>query len=199
MDPPHDGDSSTLSEQPRIHSDTEKSPDPIAESAAPTVESRPSEIPYRLYKRRFVGLIGLIILNITSAVSGSWFGPISNTMAAEFGITLDQVNWLGNIGAVIYMPAAILVPIIVTRYGSRRCCDVGAVTLLLSAWIRYAGIIPSLPINGAYILLFLGQALGSVAQAIFEILAPSYSEAWFDLNGRTTATMLIAICCFSSS
>ena len=110
-------------------------------------------------------------------------------MAAEFGITLDQVNWLGNIVAVIYMPAAILVPIIVSQYGIRRCvcffvglfwhdhispinspqCDVGAVTLLISAWIRYAGIIPSLPVNGAYALLFLGQVLLSLLT--FRILA----------------------------
>jgi MFS transporter, FLVCR family, MFS-domain-containing protein 7 len=42
-------------------------------------------------------------------------------VAAQFDITLDQVNWLGNIVSVIYLPAAILIPMIVTRYGIRIC------------------------------------------------------------------------------
>ena len=33
----------------------------------------------------------------------------------------------------------------------------------------------------------------AVAQPVFQVLGPMYSEKWFDLNGRTTATMLIAI------
>ena len=31
-------------------------------------------------------------------------------MAAEFDISLDQVNWLGNIVSCVYLPTAILIP-----------------------------------------------------------------------------------------
>jgi hypothetical protein len=44
-------------------------------------------------------------------------------------------------------------------------CDIGAVMLALSAWIRYAGTKTSLPINGAYALLIVGQVLLSVSCA----------------------------------
>lgn len=37
------------------------------------------------------------------------------------------------------------------------------------------------------------QALSAVAQPVYQILAPKYSERWFDLKGRTTATMIISI------
>lgn len=43
------------------------------------------------------------------------------------------------------------------------------------------------------------KLFGSVAQATFQVLAPSFSEAWFDMKGRTTATMLMSICMFSVS
>ncbi|KAF9050074.1 major facilitator superfamily domain-containing protein [Panaeolus papilionaceus] len=122
-----------------------------------------------------------------------WFGPISNSMTEEFGITLDQVNWLGNIVACIYLPTAIATPIIISKFGIRRCCDIGAVALILSAWIRYAGTTKTLPTNGAYALLIVGQLFVSIAQPIYQVIGPIYSETWFDLKGRTTATMIIAI------
>ncbi|KIM45391.1 hypothetical protein M413DRAFT_442062 [Hebeloma cylindrosporum] len=122
-----------------------------------------------------------------------WFGPISNNVAAEFGITLDQVNWLGNIVALIYLPTALLIPIIISRYGIHRCCQIGGVALILSAWIRYAGTAKSLSPNGAYALLMVGQFFASIAQPIYQVLSPKYSETWFNLNGRTTATMVMAI------
>ncbi|KAJ7703249.1 major facilitator superfamily domain-containing protein [Mycena rosella] len=149
---------------------------------------------YKLYKRRFIGLTGLIILNIVSGMTWPWFGPISNNMVAEFkDITLDEVNWLGNLMACIYLPVALSVPEINRRYGIRRCCDIGAVALLLSAWIRYAGTVHSLSGRGSYALLFIGQFFAAIAQPIFQVIGPKFSETWFDLGGRTTATMIVAI------
>lgn len=40
--------------------------------------------------------------------------------AREFDISLDRVNWLGNIMACTYIPAAALTPWLVSRYGVRR-------------------------------------------------------------------------------
>jgi len=91
-------------------------------------------------------------------------------------------------------------------------CDIASVLLLLSAWVRFAGTARSLSKGGAYALIFFGQvrnagpelppssfvscflqALSAVSQPVYQILAPKYSERWFDLKGRTTATMLISI------
>ncbi|KAL9711460.1 hypothetical protein Ac2012v2_004531 [Leucoagaricus gongylophorus] len=184
------------------------------------------EVIYRLYKRRFAGLIALVndgcsdapqgtdpdvfqvFLNIVAAMSWPWFGPISND--TDFNITLDQVNWLGNIVALVYLPTAFLIPYIVARYGLRRCVNIlcsillesatdatkfelGAVTLILSAWIRYAGTVEALSGQRAYALLMIGQFIASIAQPTYQVLGPKYSEVWFNLQGRTTATMIVAI------
>ncbi|KXN90846.1 Major facilitator superfamily domain-containing protein 7-a [Leucoagaricus sp. SymC.cos] len=151
------------------------------------------EIVYRLYRRRFSGLIALVLLNIVAAMSWPWFGPISNNMAADFSITLDQVNWLGNIVALVYLPTAFAIPHIVARYGLRRCFELGAIALILSAWIRYAGTAKTLSGGRAYALLMIGQLFASIAQPIYQVLGPKYSETWFNLQGRTTATMVVAI------
>lgn len=37
------------------------------------------------------------------------------------------------------------------------------------------------------------QIIAGITQPIFQVLIPGYSEKWFDLRGRTTATMLMSI------
>lgn len=157
------------------------------------LESAGEPVTYRLYKRRFLGLVGLVLLNVIAAMPWPWYGPISNNMATEFGFTLDQINWLGNIMALVYLPTAILIPHIVSRFGIRRCCDFGALCMLLSAWIRYSGTIRTLPIGGSYALVVIGQLFSAFAQPVYQILGPKYSENWFDLKGRTTATMIVSV------
>ncbi|KAK7035498.1 hypothetical protein VNI00_011791 [Paramarasmius palmivorus] len=148
---------------------------------------------YRLYKRRFVGLIGIIALNIVGGMSWPWFGPIANDMASEFDISLDKVNWLGNIMSCVYIPSALLIPYMIPRYGIRRVCDLGAICLILAAWIRYAGTPRTLSSESAYALLMIGQTFAAIAQPLYQVLAPIYSEKWFDLRGRTTATMICSV------
>ncbi|KAF7364730.1 MFS general substrate transporter [Mycena venus] len=134
-----------------------------------------------------------LVLNFVSAMAWAWFGPISNNMVAEFGITLDEVNWLGNSIACAYLPISLAIPEVIRRYGIRRCCDIGAAALIVSAWIRYAATAHSLSTRGAYALLIIGQLFAAIAQPIFQIIGPKFSETWFDLKGRTTATMIIGI------
>ena len=135
-----------------------------------------------------------------------WFGPISDSSASihpptprsqrstendflatrDFKISLDRVNWLGNITAVMYIPAAALTPWLISRYGVRRTvrhtwallpfptiltiilhqCDVGALCLLIAAWVRYAGTASSLTSDRAYTLLIFGQVRPTVLRHI---------------------------------
>ena len=128
-------------------------------------------------------------------MSLAWFGPISNngrfiytplkklwslfTVASEFGISLNQVNWLGNLIVCVYLPTSLIIPKMMSRYGIRRCvgcclqfgqfhysrilqCDIGTVCLFISAWVRYAGTARSLSPNSAYALLIVGQVMPEV-------------------------------------
>ncbi|OBZ74517.1 Major facilitator superfamily domain-containing protein 7 [Grifola frondosa] len=153
----------------------------------------PTEDSYRLYKTRWVGLVALVFLNIVAGMSLVWFGPIANDVAQDFGFSLDEINWFGNIVNVIFLPSCVIVPLIYERFGIRRSCYIGAVLFITSAWIRYAGTAKSLSNGGSYALIMIGQLLAGMSQPIFQVLVPSYSEKWFDLKGRTTATMIMGI------
>jgi len=69
-----------------------------------------------------------------------------------------------------------------------------SVLLITGAWIRFASTPRSLPPKGAYALLILGQMVACISQAMFITLCSKYSELWFDLKGRTTATMIVSVC-----
>lgn len=135
----------------------------------------------------------MCLLNLVGGMAPVWFGPIANSTSQVFHTSLNRVNWLGVITACTYIPAAALTPWVVSRFGLRRACDIGSIFLVLSAWIRYAANTNSLPPDTAYALLILGQFVSSTPQAIFQVLPSKYSESWFDMRGRTTATMTMAI------
>lgn len=158
---------------------------------SPTQENDTHE--YKLYKRRFLGLFGMSVLNLIGGMALPWFGPIAGPTSQVFHMSLDRVNWLGNITACTYIPGAALTPWVVSRYGLRRACEIGAICFILAAWVRYAGSANSLSPNSAYALLIFGQFFASIPQAIFQVLPTKYSELWFDVRGRTTATMTMAI------
>ncbi|GBE87055.1 predicted protein [Sparassis crispa] len=151
------------------------------------------QVEYRLYRRRWVGLVAIMILNVVAGMPLVWFGPIADDVVNQFGITLDQVNWLGNVVNVIYVPCACVIPTLYSCIGLKRSCYVGAICFIVSGWIRYAATAKPLSMNGAFALMLLGQVLAGFAQPIFQVLIPRYSEKWFDLRGRTTATMLMSI------
>lgn len=39
--------------------------------------------------------------------------------ASEFGFSLDEVNWFGNVVNLAFLPSSILVPFMCKRYGMR--------------------------------------------------------------------------------
>ncbi|CAE6468622.1 unnamed protein product [Rhizoctonia solani] len=153
----------------------------------------PSSEAYRVYKRRWLGLFAICLLNIVSGLGWLWFSSVAANTSQEFGISLERVNWLGNCVNLIYLPVSVIVPLGCSRWGLRISYIIGSLSLLVSGWIRYAGTSHDLTPDGRYTLLLIGQVFTGFAQPWFQILGPKYSETWFDMRGRTTATMMIAI------
>ncbi|KAH8923149.1 MFS general substrate transporter [Atractiella rhizophila] len=144
---------------------------------------------YRVYKRRWIGLVAMILLNIVL------FSSIADDTAAYYRLSLTKVNWLANIVCALYIIVAPCIPFLLTKIGFRYTIILGAVLQTIGAWLRYASF-PSLSStsnSGAYALLFLGSVLGGLAQPLILVLGPLFSERWMSPNFRTISTMLIAV------
>ncbi|KAF8320695.1 MFS general substrate transporter [Clavulina sp. PMI_390] len=165
--------------------------DPIIHNI-PAAESS-DDIHYRVYKRRWLGLASLCLLNIASGMCWLWFAPISVTAAEQLGVSLTRITWLSNVVCLIYVPVAFAVPFVIDRFKIRGPSITFALILCIGAWIRYSAVAHSNSPNTAYTLLLIGQIATGITQPWFQVIGPRYSELWFDLKGRTTATAIVAI------
>ncbi|KZV63362.1 MFS general substrate transporter [Peniophora sp. CONT] len=148
---------------------------------------------YRLYKRRWAGIAALFALDAVVSMGLGWFGPIATEVSEQFGWTATQLNWLGNIPNCAYIIVAFIIPICSRRLGMRYTVCIGTLLLLISTWLRYAGTSRSLSSGSSYSLVLVGQFVGGFGQPFFQVISPKFSELWFDVKTRTTATMIIAL------
>jgi MFS transporter, FLVCR family, MFS-domain-containing protein 7 len=55
---------------------------------------------------------------------------LSFPVARDLGYSLTQVNWLGNVIALTYLPVSLAIPYMVARFGVRRCVCLSSFSVL---------------------------------------------------------------------
>ncbi|KAK0344072.1 hypothetical protein LTR91_021087 [Friedmanniomyces endolithicus] len=150
--------------------------------------------PYRLYRRRYIGLAQLVLLNIV--ISWDWltFAAISTTSASYFAVSESAINWLSTGFQFAFLPMAPLVIYTLNKRGPKHSILVASALVLAGNWIRYAGTRATDPTgHGSFPLVMLGQILIGFAQP-FVLAAPTrYSNLWFSDRGRVSATALASL------
>ncbi|KAK0314585.1 hypothetical protein LTR01_001409 [Friedmanniomyces endolithicus] len=151
-------------------------------------------VPYRLYRRRYIGLAQLVLLNIV--ISWDWltFAPISTTSASFFAVSESAINWLSTAFQFAFLPISPLVIYTLNKGGPKHSILVASALVLAGNWIRYAGTRVTDPTgHGNFPLVMLGQILIGFAQP-FVLAAPTrYSNLWFSDRGRVSATALASL------
>lgn len=148
-----------------------------------------SDTQFRVYKRRWFGLIQLVLLNIV--VSWDWltFAPVSTTSAQYFNVSDTAINWLSTGFLFAFIVISPLVMWVLNR-GPRQAILWASVFLLFGNWIRYAG---TRATGGHYGVVMFGQILTGLAQP-FVLSAPTrYSDLWFTERGRVSATAVASL------
>lgn len=149
---------------------------------------RDERLHYKVYKRRWFGMLQLTLLNMM--VSWDWlsFSPVSTTAGQYYGVSSTAINWLSTsflFAFIVVAPGTIWV---LNRWGPRGAILVSSAFLLAGNWIRYAG-----TVSNTFGVVCSGQILTGLAQP-FVLSAPTrYSDLWFTENGRVTATALMTL------
>ncbi|KAI4265148.1 MAG: hypothetical protein L6R38_009622, partial [Xanthoria sp. 2 TBL-2021] len=94
---------------------------------------------YRVYKRRWFGLMQLVLMNII--VSWDWlsFSPVANTAAEYFSTTSSIINWLSTAFLFAFVVAAPFTIYALHTGGPRLALITSSLLILSGNWIRYAG------------------------------------------------------------
>ncbi|KAI1472840.1 MFS general substrate transporter [Daldinia caldariorum] len=149
-----------------------------------------NSVTYKVYKRRWIGLVQLTLLNII--VSWDWltFSPVSQDAAIYYSTTESAINWLST--AFLFSFCVISpVTIYCLHWGPRPSILAAAALILIGNWIRFAGSYSR--DGGRYGVVMFGQILTGLAQP-FVLSAPTrYSDMWFTDRGRVGATALASL------
>ncbi|KAI9673201.1 MAG: hypothetical protein M1817_003064 [Caeruleum heppii] len=140
---------------------------------------------YRVYRRRWFGLVQIVLLNIV--VSWDWlsFSAVSRTAAEFFSVSETAVNWLSTSFLFAFVVASPVVLPTLHR-GPKPALITASILIFLGNWIRYAGTRSS--VRHRFAVVMTGQILIGFAQP-FVLAAPTrYSDLWFTATGRISAT-----------
>ncbi|KAI9761497.1 MAG: ubiquinol--cytochrome-c reductase subunit 6 [Chaenotheca gracillima] len=184
-----DGFKSTSRAQGRALDDTE-SEMPLEMRPSPSSGTSEPMVVYRVYKRRWFGLIQLVLLNVI--VSWDWlsFSAVSTTSAQYFNVSESAINWLSTSFLFSFCVIAPLVIYTLNRGGPKHAIIAASVLILLGNWIRFAG---TRATGGHFGVVMFGQILVGLAQP-FVLSAPTrYSDLWFTPKGRVSATAIASL------
>ncbi|KAG0150425.1 hypothetical protein CROQUDRAFT_720412 [Cronartium quercuum f. sp. fusiforme G11] len=157
-----------------------------------------STVTYKVYKRRFLGLVILALLNGISSLNSVIFSTITTETAMVFRTSLTRINWLSNVFSVVFVAVAWFVPLLVERFAIRWVCVMAGGLMTIGSWIRFFSVYTinaqtnSSDVAG-YSLVLVGSLIISVSQPLLLILGPAFSELWFSPSTRLTATMIVSV------
>ncbi|PSS13203.1 hypothetical protein M430DRAFT_105277 [Amorphotheca resinae ATCC 22711] len=146
---------------------------------------------YKVYKRRWFGVVQLVLLN--TVVSWDWlsFSANSTTVSQYYGVSESSVNWLSTAFLFAFVVVSPVVVYTLHRGGPKPSIVTASVLILVGNWIRY-GATRSGP-QGNFGGVMFGQLLTGFAQP-FVLSAPTrYSDLWFTNTGRVAATAVMSL------
>jgi FLVCR family MFS transporter 7 len=147
-------------------------------------------VEYRTYKRRWIGLTQLVLMNIV--VSWDWltFAPVARDSAAYYNVPESTINWISTAFFLAFIPAFPFA-IWALHRGPKLSFIISAVLILVGNWIRYAG--STSRTGGNIVHSMVGEVIIGFAQP-FILAAPTrYSDLWFSHRGRVGATALASL------
>ncbi|XP_068451526.1 solute carrier family 49 member A3 isoform X2 [Clinocottus analis] len=149
---------------------------------------------FKVYKRRWLVLLVLCLLNCSNATLWLTFAPVADQSAKFLSVSLEQVNWLSLVYMVMAIPLSFLTTWMLDVLGLRTTLILGAWLNMFGALLRFIGVsVPSSGLITNYLLVMLGQTLGAVAQPLV-IFAPTKMAAhWFPDHQRATANMIASM------
>ncbi|KFY48822.1 hypothetical protein V495_01002 [Pseudogymnoascus sp. VKM F-4514 (FW-929)] len=152
------------------------------------LEGGAGEVVWKVYKRRWFGLLQLVLLNVV--VSWDWlsFAPVSTTASEYFDTSMTAINWLSTGFLFAFCVATPFTIYVLHKGGPKPAIITASVLLLIGNWIRYGGTRAQ-----NFGVVMFGQILTGFAQP-FVLSSPThYSDLWFTNNGRVAATAVMTL------
>ncbi|KAF5639011.1 major facilitator superfamily domain protein [Fusarium sp. NRRL 25303] len=138
--------------------------------------------PPKTYKRRFVAMLQLFVLNLCFTIAWIDLAPVVDFAAEHFQSSVPAINWFSTsffFAAVIAQyPASF-----VARRGLKLSMLASGAFMVGGTWLMYGGTRIK-----SFGMAMIGHCVIGMGQPFSLILAAPFSDAWFHSGSRATAT-----------
>ncbi|GAB6025024.1 hypothetical protein CHUAL_010132 [Chamberlinius hualienensis] len=146
-----------------------------------------------VYKRRWLMLAVVAILNVSNGALWITFATIANPTSIYFSVDPSAVDWFSLVFFVTTIPLIFVALWVTDRFGFKPTALTGSFLNGIGSLIRLIGTLPMIPPEARYPLAITGQTIASFAQPFAMCLPTKVSEVWFPENERTFSTAIAAM------
>ncbi|XP_060093025.1 solute carrier family 49 member A3 [Heteronotia binoei] len=149
---------------------------------------------FQLYKRRWLVLAVVCLLNSSNAMLWLSFAPVADKTAEHFHISLDMVNWLSLVYLVISVPFGLVAIWMLDTLGLKCVVILCAWLNMVGSIVRELSVISVLSLGSLNVVyLLVGQCLCAVAQPLIVFAPTKLAALWFPDHQRATANMIASM------
>ncbi|XP_075681646.1 solute carrier family 49 member A3 isoform X2 [Rhinoderma darwinii] len=148
----------------------------------------------RLYKKRWLILLVVCLLNSSNAMLWISFAPVADLTASYLKCSLDTVNYLSLVYLVISIPIGFLASWLLDTLGLNYAIIISSWLNMVGCLLRSASAIPFLNTGkSTLVYLFIGQSICAVAQPLVLFVPAKLAAVWFPEHQRATANMIASM------
>ncbi|XP_077777448.1 solute carrier family 49 member A3 [Podarcis muralis] len=149
---------------------------------------------YKVYKRRWLLLGVVCLLNCSNAMLWLTFAPVADKTAERFHTSMDMVNWLSLVYLVISVPVGLIAIWILDTVGLKCAVILCAWLNMMGSVIRIFSILDFLDLGSLnFVYLLVGQCLCGTAQPLIIFSPTKLAALWFPEHQRATANMIASM------
>ncbi|XP_069818307.1 solute carrier family 49 member A3 [Dendropsophus ebraccatus] len=148
----------------------------------------------RLYKKRWLVLLAVCLLNASNAMLWISFAPVADLTAKFLKCSLDTINYLSLVYLVISIPVGFFASWLLDTLGLKYAIIISSWLNMTGSIIRSASAIPFMNSGRSNLVyLFVGQSICAVAQPLVLFVPAKLAAVWFPEHQRATANMIASM------
>uniref|UniRef100_A0A3P9L6L8 Solute carrier family 49 member 3 n=1 Tax=Oryzias latipes TaxID=8090 RepID=A0A3P9L6L8_ORYLA len=148
---------------------------------------------FKVYKRRWLVLLVLCLLNCSNATIWLTFAPVADQSAQYLKVSLDAINWLSLVYMVVAIPLSFGTTWMLDTLGLRITLILGSWLNMLGAMLRLVGQPHAVSDDMRFLVVMLGQTLCALAQPLIIFTPTKVAALWFPDHQRATANMIASM------
>ncbi|XP_056142611.1 solute carrier family 49 member A3 [Lampris incognitus] len=156
-------------------------------------QEREKLLVFRVYKRRWLVLLLLCLLNCSNSMLWLTFAPVADQSAQYLQVSLDQINWLSMVFMVVAIPLSLGTTWMLDTLGLRITLVLGSWVNMLGALLRFIGASGIVPQGTRYLIVMSGQTVCALAQPLVIFAPTKLAALWFPEHQRATANTIASM------